>query len=163
MATTTSGSSYYGVTPYRPIRPVATAPLGQYAGSTYTPGNVQFPTLARAASAPAAPAPNRFTSDTFAPTQALSSPGVNNAGPAGAAPPPVAPNVYDITTDPALQAITALTGRSDQDAQAAALKQETGQVLGYGDPTLAASVLGANDPNVQAAAQNPTSTLASSR
>lgn len=91
--------------------------------------------------------------------KALGTPGVN-ATQVAAAPPPTDPNVYDINTDPALQAITALTGRSDADAQAAALKQEQGQLLGYGDPTLAAAVLGQSDPTVTAAGQNPTSTLA---
>jgi hypothetical protein len=67
--------------------------------------------------------------------------------------------VYDITTDPALQAITALTGRSDEDAQAQAMNQRQGQLLGYGDANLAQSVLG--DPTIaQAAGANPTSTLA---
>ena len=105
------------------------------------------------------------------PAVALQPSGSSSAPPA--APPPVAPpppaapppsaaavNLYDVNTDPALQQVKALTGLNDQQAQAQALKDRQQQVLAYGDPTLAAAILGASDPTVAAAAQNPTSTLA---
>jgi hypothetical protein len=81
-----------------------------------------------------------------------------------AAPPPAPPtaaavNSYDISTDPALKQIQSLAGLSDQQAQAGALQQRQQLLLAYGDPTVASSVLGATDPIVQAAAQNPTSTV----
>jgi hypothetical protein len=69
-------------------------------------------------------------------------------------------NSYDISTDPALKQIQSLAGLSDQQAQAGALQQRQDLLLSYGDPTLAASVLGPTDPIVTAAAQNPTSTVA---
>jgi hypothetical protein len=66
---------------------------------------------------------------------------------------------YDLNTDPALQQTLALTGLSDEQAQAAAGKQRRDLLLNYGDPNLANSVLG--DPTLAAAAAaNPTSTLA---
>jgi hypothetical protein len=99
---------------------------------------------AAAPKAPVAPAP-------VAPTPAVV--------PQAAAAPPT-PGTYDINTDPTLQSITALTGLSDDDANAAALKQRVQQVIAYGDPTLAAAVLGSSDPNVQAASANPNSTVA---
>lgn len=68
-------------------------------------------------------------------------------------------NSYDINTDPALQQIRSLAGLSSDQAKAGALKQREDLLLAYGDPTVAASVLGANDPIVQAAGQNPTSTV----
>jgi hypothetical protein len=73
--------------------------------------------------------------------------------------PPTAQNAYDLNTDPALQQINALVGLNDQQATAAALKQKQDLLLAFGDPTVAAAVLGQNDPLVQAAAQNPTSTV----
>lgn len=83
-------------------------------------------------------------------------------GPPLSSQPPTASGVnhYDINTDPALQQITALLGQSDEQAQASALKQRQNLLLQYGDPTIAAAVLGAGDPLVQAASQNPTSTVA---
>jgi len=75
--------------------------------------------------------------------------------------PPVAPNAYDINTDPALQQANALIGLNDQQAQAEALKQKKNLLLEYGDPSLAAAVLGAADPTVAAAGANPFSTRAS--
>lgn len=71
---------------------------------------------------------------------------------------PAAPNAYDLNTDPALQQIQALAGMNDQQAQSQALKERQNLLLQYGDPDVAAAVLGANDPTVQAARQNPTST-----
>jgi hypothetical protein len=72
---------------------------------------------------------------------------------------PTAPNAYDINTDPALQQIQALTGMSDEQARASALKQKYDLLLGYGDPELARSVLG-DESLATAAAGNPTSTRA---
>lgn len=68
-------------------------------------------------------------------------------------------SMTDIATDPAIQQVNALVGLSDQQAQAQALKERQQLLLAYGDPTLAASVLGAGDPTVQAAAQNQESQL----
>lgn len=79
-----------------------------------------------------------------------------NAAAAAAGHPPTAPNVYDINTDPALQETIALTGMSDEQARATALKAKQDQLLGYGDPDLVRKLLG--DENLAAAAaQNPTS------
>lgn len=69
------------------------------------------------------------------------------------------PGAYDINTDPALQTVTALTGLSDEQARAAALKQKQDQLLAYGDPNLAQGLLG-DATLAQAASQNPTSQLA---
>lgn len=80
--------------------------------------------------------------------------------------PPVSPptaaavNSYDLSTDPALQQVQKLAGLNDQQAQSGALAQREQLLLAYGDPKLASSVLGATDPIVQAAGQNPTSTVA---
>lgn len=72
---------------------------------------------------------------------------------------PPTPGSYDITTDPSLQKVTALTGMGDEQAQAAALKQRQDLLLGYGNADLIRSTLG--DENLAAAAGgSPTSTLA---
>lgn len=80
-------------------------------------------------------------------------------GAAGAPTPTAGQFTFDLKTDPALQQVNALTGLSDQQAQAQALKEREQQLLAYGDPRLAAAILGKNDPTVQAAAQNQESTL----
>lgn len=68
------------------------------------------------------------------------------------------PMAYDINTDPAFAEETSLLGQSDEGARASALKAKSDILLGYGDPTLAGAL---GDPALaQAAAQNPTSTLA---
>lgn len=69
-------------------------------------------------------------------------------------------NHYDLNTDPALQQIQALAGLSNEQAQAAALKQRQDQLLAYGDQSIAESILGAGDPIALAAGKNPTSTVA---
>lgn len=78
-------------------------------------------------------------------------------------PPPTpsaaAVNNYDLNTDPALQSIESLVGRSNSDAQSSALKQRQDLLLAYGDPNVAAAQLGADDPIALAAGQNPTSTV----
>jgi hypothetical protein len=76
-----------------------------------------------------------------------------------APPTAAAVNSYDLSTDPALQQIQSLAGLSDQQAQSGALQQREQLLLAYGDPNVASSVLGATDPTVAAAAQNPTSTV----
>lgn len=68
-------------------------------------------------------------------------------------------NSYDLNTDPALQTIQALAGLSDEQAQSGALQQRENLLLAYGDPSVASSVLGPNDPIAQAAGQNPTGTV----
>lgn len=89
------------------------------------------------------------------PTVAATTPG------AAAAPTPNAGQFsFDLQTDPALQQVNALTGLSDQQAHAQALKEQQQQLLQYGDPSLAASVLGSADPTVQATGQNQESDLA---
>lgn len=75
--------------------------------------------------------------------------------------PPTAAGVnnYDLNADPALQQIQALVGQSNDQAQSSALKQRQNLLLAYGDPTVAASILGPGDPIAAAAGQNPTSTV----
>lgn len=150
---------------YQPpkVKPISTSPLaaaasnpnsanpfGLSAGANLRAGigvgGASAPIAAAAAATPKVPAaPTAPTAPAIAPHPA-------------AAPP--TPGTYDINTDPALQQVTALTGLSDSDANAAALKQRVQQVIAYGDPTLAAAVLGSSDPNVQAASANPNSTVA---
>lgn len=67
---------------------------------------------------------------------------------------------FDINTDPALQQVNALTGLSDEQARAQALKERQQTILDYGSPELAGALFGANDPFVAAAKGNPSSTLA---
>jgi hypothetical protein len=67
---------------------------------------------------------------------------------------------YDINTDPILQQITAYLGKSDEEAQAAALAQKKQALLAYGDPNLVSSLLPGETDLASAAAGNPTSTLA---
>lgn len=81
--------------------------------------------------------------------------------PGAAGAPTAVPNMaFDLQTDPALQQVNALAGLSDQQATAQAMKERQQQLLQYGDPRLAAAVLGQNDPFVQAAGQNQESQLA---
>lgn len=77
--------------------------------------------------------------------------------------PQAPPGVYDLNTDPVLQQIQSMAGQSDAQANASALRQREQLLTGYGDPSLAAAVLGSNDPYVQAAGQNPTSIVAQLR
>jgi hypothetical protein len=79
---------------------------------------------------------------------------------AAGAPTPTVNTTFNLQTDPALQQVNALAGLSDQQANAQALKQRQQQLIQYGDPTLAAAVLGQSDPTVQAAGQNQESDLA---
>lgn len=129
--------------------PSAQNPFGFQAAKNTT-GYPDTPLIASAAKSP-----------TVAPPRPVVAPSVNPGAAAALA--PVAPTAtatpYDINTDPSLQATTAFTGMGDQQAQAAALKAKQQLLLGYGDSGLTQSVLG--DTNLaQAAAGNPTSTLA---
>lgn len=85
----------------------------------------------------------------------------NNApgGAAGAAPP--AP--FDLNADPVLQQVQAQMASSNSMAQAGALSQEEQALLQLGDPALATSILGANDPMLAAIGNNPESQYAQLR
>lgn len=67
---------------------------------------------------------------------------------------------YDLETDPVLQQVKAAAASGDATARASALKAREQALLQYGDPALAAAVLGASDPMAAAARTNPESTLA---
>lgn len=77
----------------------------------------------------------------------------------GAAPPPA----FDLNADPVLQQVQAQMASANSMAQSSALSQEEQALLQLGDPALAASILGQNDPMVQAAANNPESQYAQLR
>lgn len=92
---------------------------------------------------------------------ATSGPGATPTSAAATPLPNGSPNaVFDINTDPALQKQNSYIGMNDTMAQSQALKAKQQELLGYGDPKLAAALFGPDDPFVQAAAKNPTSTLA---
>jgi hypothetical protein len=76
----------------------------------------------------------------------------------GTPPPPQAQ--YDVSVDPVLQQVKAAAAAGDAAAQARATAAQQQALLGYGDPALAGSILGASDPFVEAARQNQESTLA---
>lgn len=65
-----------------------------------------------------------------------------------------------LESDPVLQQVKAAAAAGDENARAAALTAREQELLAYGDPALAASILGASDPMVAAAGQNQESTLA---
>lgn len=67
---------------------------------------------------------------------------------------------FDLAADPVLQQIQAQMASSDQQAQAGALSQEEQALLQLGDPALAASILGQNDPMLAAIGSNPESQYA---
>jgi hypothetical protein len=83
----------------------------------------------------------------------------NSSDQAAAAAAPV-PGQFDLSADPVLQQVQASIARANADAGASALRAREQDLLQYGDSGLASSVLGANDPMVQAAGQNQESTLA---
>jgi hypothetical protein len=115
------------------------------------------PISSGAAPVPSASSP-KASSPTAAPTTGYTPIGYSPAAtPINTAPVAIP---YDINTDPNVQNVTASTGMSDEQAQASALAQRQQQLLAYGDPALASAVLGASDPTVTAAGQNPSSTLA---
>lgn len=106
--------------------------------------------------------PGALTGDPSNPQQpagggANTATGTSDQAAAAAAPPP---GQYDLSADPVLQQIQASIARANADAGASALRAREQDLLQYGDSGLAASVLGANDPMVQAAGQNQESTLA---
>lgn len=83
----------------------------------------------------------------------------NNApggGGSGSAPPPS----FDLNADPVLQQVQAQMASSNSMAQSSALSQEEQALLQLGDPALAASILGANDPMLAAIGNNPESQYA---
>lgn len=67
---------------------------------------------------------------------------------------------FDLNADPVLQQVQAAVTLGNSQAQSSALNARDQALLGYGDPALAAQVLGSSDPMVAAAGQNPESTLA---
>lgn len=89
-------------------------------------------------------------------TSPIAKPVVNPTTLTPSAPP--TPGGYDINTDPSLQEVTALTGQSDENAQAGALKQKQNLALGYGSSDFA-NALGLDPSFATAAAGNPTSAL----
>lgn len=133
------------------------------------PGRAIPPAAAPTPAKPAAPAPSGLGGQSLA--QVLGLAGFNGMVPGfstdtygrvippGSSGPPTV-KAFDVNTDPTFQEANALIGKSDEEASAAALHQRQNTLLSYGDPSLASAVLGASDPNVEAAAQNPTSTLA---
>lgn len=112
--------------------------------------------VARQNATPAIPSKTVIPSSSAPATSAATTPVAPPAASASTAPTPPA---YDVNLDPTVQAISTLTGKTDEEAKAAALKQKQDLLLGYGDQNLASSVLG-DQSIAQAAAQNPTSTLA---
>lgn len=148
---------------YQPpkIKPISTSPLAAAAsgGNSANPFGLSAANSMRDAQTGYAAAPIAAAAAPKAPVAPAPVAPPPPIAPQAAAAPPT-PGTYDINTDPTLQSITALTGLSDDDANAAALKQRVQQVIAYGDPTLAAAVLGSSDPNVQAASANPNSTVA---
>lgn len=136
--------------------PGASDPFGLSSGQTATP----FTTGAYGAPAAISTAP-RTAGQAAPPAQAPSQTQPSQNAPQ--APPTAGASGYDINVDPLLQMTYAFTGMNDEQAQAQALKQRQQELLTYGDPSLAAAVLGQSDPFVQAAGQNPTSTLAQLR
>lgn len=86
---------------------------------------------------------------------------------AGAGANPLGPDLgkqsFDYTTDPTLQAMLAGGAQDETDADAQALAARRSVLGQYGDPNLASSVLGAEDPTLGSVSDNPdtsTSTLA---
>jgi uncharacterized FlaG/YvyC family protein len=160
----------YGYVPYyKPLRPVGLAQAAA-AKDPYglAPNNRSGPLGIGSGQGFAAPAKSSLAYGA-APTIGGPSPGQRDnptgesfptqPSPPGASTPPVAQNTYDLNTDPALQQVRSLVGLNNQQAQGEALNERQNLLLAYGDPTVAAAQLGANDPLVQAAGQNPTSTV----
>lgn len=83
-------------------------------------------------------------------------PGSGSGGGSGSTPPPS----FDINADPVLQQVQAQMASANSMARSGALSQEEQALLQLGDPALAASILGANDPFVAAARSNPESQYA---
>ena len=79
----------------------------------------------------------------------------NNAPSAGGA--AALPAAFDLNADPVLQQVQAQMASANSQAQAGALSQEEQALLQLGDPALASSILGANDPMLAAIRNNPES------
>jgi hypothetical protein len=151
LAQAASAKDPYGLSPNNRSGPMGANPLGLGSGQGFatstareSPLTASSPAGERSAAAGALGLPRPY------------------AQPGAATPPatpPTAPTTYDLNTDPALQQILALAGLNNQQAQAEALKERQNLLLQFGDPNVTASVLGQNDPLVQAAQQNPTSTV----
>jgi hypothetical protein len=165
MAVSASGSYYKPVTP---VKPPASALALAASGSPSTGNPFGFQTAKNTTGYGAAAPPTVSPVKTAATSPVIPKPAATTAPTVSALAPSAiqqsqtvapTPGGYDINTDPALQGIVALTGESDDQAQADALRQKQQLLEGYGDPTLAQAVLG--DPTVAGiAGQNPTSTVA---
>ena len=101
-------------------------------------------------SMPASPKPPSASTSNNAPT------GGGSGGGAGA--PPPAP--FDLNADPVLQQVQAQMSSANSMANSSALSQEEQALLQLGDPALAQSILGANDPMLAAIGNNPESQYA---
>lgn len=99
-------------------------------------------------SMPASPKPPSASTSNNAPT----------GGSGGAGAPPPAP--FDLNADPVLQQVQAQMASANSMANASALSQEEQALLQLGDPALAQSILGANDPMLGAIGNNPESQYA---
>lgn len=89
------------------------------------------------------------------PSTSNNAPGGGSGG-SGAAPPPA----FDLNADPVLQQVQAQMASANSMANASALSQEEQALLQLGDPALAKSILGANDPMLAAIGNNPESQYA---
>ena len=96
-------------------------------------------------SMPASPKPPSASTSNNAPT----------GGGGGAGAPPPAP--FDLNADPVLQQVQAQMSSANSMANSSALSQEEQALLQLGDPALAQSILGANDPMLAAIGNNPES------
>lgn len=143
------------VKPLQPARGLASAAAG-----TPTVGD-PFGLLGRS---PSAPMIDGTTAAPAKPQAAATQAPVAQAPPAAqpAAQPAAAPqqSVYDINTDPALQAVNAYTGLSDEQARGQAQQQMRDTILNSGFEELARKVFAGDENLAKAAASNPTSTKA---
>jgi hypothetical protein len=135
---------------------------GQYAQPFKSRAQHAKPLYTKAAAGNTEKAYGQLTGDPTNPQQPAG--GGQNAGQPGAqdqaAAAPLPPGQFDLSADPVLQQVQASVARANADAGASALRGREQDLLQYGDSGLASSVLGANDPMVQAAGQNQESTLA---
>lgn len=149
----------------QPVGPLAMAAAGAGAPSPQDPFGLLSVPHAGQAVIPELSSQNQPAAHTVAQQQPQAPmpmvvPQATTPGAAAAPTPSTSGFQFDLNTDPALQAVKIDTGQSDAQAQAAALAAKQQALVDYGDQGLAASVLGANDPFTQAAAQNQESTLA---
>lgn len=152
-------SSGYGFAPPAPQKP-RLSPLALAAAGA-NPYGFQVAKNNAAGPPSAAPIvkPKTAATTPVVPKPAVTSlPPVNPAAVQPSAPPTSA--AFDINTLPSVQATNALTGQSDEQANASALQQKQQLALQYGSADFARA-LGLDDSYATAAAGNPTSTLAS--